>query len=575
MTRPAPSFHHGSSHRRTLICTALSLALAGLTVFVFQHALQCDYILLDDPDYILNNPNVLGGLTWAGVKWAFTSTYASNWHPLAWLSHMLDIEMFGVAPRGAHLVNIALHALSAVLLFWFCLRCGLPTWASFFISGFFSAHPLRLESVVWIAERKDVLSVFFWLLCLHMWMNYTRKPGRLRYAAVLVTLALGLLSKPMVVTLPFVLVLVDYWPLERFSGRRSELIHQAREKSVLLLFSILTCLATLQAQHQAVRLVAEHGFFQRVCNAFASVARYMGALFWPSDLAIFYPSLQDGALYQAGALGIALVVGVSVLAFLLRRRAPGVIVGWLWFLLTLIPVSGVVQVGAQSMADRYTYIPSIGFLLAFFCGAHAFVGTGAKRKLVVAVAGVVVLAASCAATYSGVQHWKTTRTLFEHAAEAVPSHVAYSVLGFTYFEEGDFSSAVELYEKALAFEPRDITPYQNLGLAYFSLGELNKAEYYFSELRRRRPDVKPLLLALSKIAFLKKDYTRVVELLAPERAFLSENPEASIALSAAYLELGRHEDALTRLAPVLEIKPPIYEAFELKGLIEWEMLRSE
>jgi hypothetical protein len=419
------------------------VALGLATLACFWPTLGNDFVQYDDQDYVTQNPHIQSGLTWQSIRWAFGAAYAANWHPLTWISHALDVELFGLDPAGHHLSSLLLHAANAVLLFTLLNRVTRRTGRSFLVAGLFALHPLRVESVAWVAERKDVLSGFFFLLAL---LAYTRfvfpsrcardRLGRAGNAepagtgcdfrsAVFYCLALaghaaGLMSKPMVVTLPFVLLLMDYWPLGRLggAGRGTEgktIVRLLIEKVPFLVLSGISAAITFQAQAPAKVYFAGLPFSLRLANAAVACARYLGKTFWPADLAVFYP--HPGRWPTAVVLMAALaIVALTFLVVGSGRRHPWLGVGWLWFLGMLVPVLGLVQVGVQSMADRYTYLPSIGLFIAvvWACGEWA-----AFKKLPRPLA---VLAAAAALAACGTQAWlqsriwANTETLFTHAA---------------------------------------------------------------------------------------------------------------------------------------------------------------
>jgi tetratricopeptide (TPR) repeat protein len=415
--------------------------LFGLTIAAFWGVTRNDFVNYDDPDYVAANPVVQAGLTRAGVRWAFVDSFGvmSNWHPLTWLSYMLDVEWFGLEPGKHHLTSAALHALSVVVLFLALARMTGSDGRSAFVAAIFAVHPLHVQSVAWASERKDVLSALFWMLTMWCYAWYVARPSALRYASVLIAFVLGLLSKPMLVTLPFVLLLLDYWPLRRFSTTSCEPASNADsprtdrgglplrgiilEKLPLLALAIVASAITFATQKKggAISTVEERAALStRLANAVVSYLRYVGKFAWPRDLEVFYPyRLWSAQLVLVSAIAL---LAVTIAALLLLRRRPYIAVGWFWFLGTLVPVIGMVQVGAQSMADRYMHIPSIGLAIALTWGVADALQALRLRwlgpVLAFAVIGACVWRTSVEVTY-----WRDSVTLFTRATEITPDNV--------------------------------------------------------------------------------------------------------------------------------------------------------
>ncbi len=476
----------GSRSSRTLL---VAFVLAMAVGAVFSPTRHHDFLdRWDDDAYILDNPMVQGGLSAQGWVAAWTEFRTANWHPLTWLSHMLDVELYGLAPGGHHLTNVILHAAATVLLFLALFQMTGAVWRSAFVAALFGLHPLRLESVAWVSERKDVLSGVFWMLTLLAYAAYVRRPGVGRYLAVVASFALGLLSKPMLVTLPFVLLLLDYWPLQRtplLERSESDASGSERpapgpgwrrlllEKLPLLLLAAASCGVTLVAQRPAVRSLESFPFAVRVGNAAVSYLRYLEMLVWPAKLATIYP--HPGA--ELSGVRIALAVGVllaiSLVAVHVRRRQPWALTGWLWYLGTLVPVIGLVQVGAQSHADRYTYLPSIGILLALTWAVPAFPPQRAWARRTLAVTAAVLIGCAALTTARLLPHWKNSRTLFERAIAVTQNNgVAERNLGILLWKEarrdgkpGLLRDAERHLREALRIDPKDVPAMEGLGAA--------------------------------------------------------------------------------------------------------------
>jgi hypothetical protein len=402
----------------------VSSFLAIGTLLLYWPAGHYDFVLADDYQYICHNPPVLKGLSWDGIRWSIWSMYASNWHPLTWMSHMVDCSLYGLHPGGHHLTNIFLHTANTVLLFRWLSRSTGKLWPSAFVAALFAWHPLHVESVAWICERKDVLSTFFLLLTLLAYTRYVAKPTRGRLFLTLLLFVLGLMAKPMLVTLPCLLLLLDYWPLNRFqtaTGQlkpRKEWMRVLVEKIPFFFLSFCGCLLTMAAQSAsgAVKETSEIPVLVRLVNALSSYGRYLGKAFWPDHLLIFYP-LPTATPWALFAVSLTALIVCTGLALWWRAKFPWFIVGWFWFLGTLVPVIGLVQVGDQAMADRYTYIPYIGLFIVVVWGLDAWMKRQGWLRGVVAPLGVAALIACGVRTHEQLGYWKDSITVFGHAAQ--------------------------------------------------------------------------------------------------------------------------------------------------------------
>src|SRR5262245_20510376 len=399
-----------------LVC----LGLVAVTWAVFGQTLTHDFVNFDDHVYVYENPLVTRGLSTEGIIEAFTHTHARNWHPLTTLSHMLDCQLYGLNAGGHHLTNVILHTISVLLLFLVLKQMTAAVWQSAFAATLFAIHPLHVESVAWIAERKDVLSAVFFMLTLAAYVQYTRAPSALRYMLVVLLFAFGLMSKPMLVTLPLLLLLLDYWPLDRIGAHKSEVTRRLptliKEKIPLLALSIFSCIATLFAQRQGPSAIDQLPFLWRLENTFVTYVTYVWQMLWPARLSVFYPHQNDRLplLEVTGAL--ALLVATSLVVISLRRTKPYLVTGWFWYLGMLVPVIGVVQVGEQAHADRYTYLPQIGLyiMIAWTVGSLLLESTRRRRALVGVIAAMAVVSLSARA-FGQTSYWKNSETLWNHA----------------------------------------------------------------------------------------------------------------------------------------------------------------
>jgi protein O-mannosyl-transferase len=526
----------------------VAVLLAFVVFATFSPALQNDFTGYDDPDYVLDNPHVRGGLSAANLYWAATAVHASNWHPLTWASHMLDSTLFGVVPRGHHLTSVLFHVVNTLLLFLLLHRDTGRAGCSAVVAGVFGVHPLHVESVAWVAERKDVLSTLFWLLTMWAHGAYARRPGGPRYAVVVVLFAAGLAAKPMLVTLPLVLLLWDVWPLGRYpavSVRRLLI-----EKVPLLALAILSSVITVYAQRQGGSLagIEPLPIGLRAANAVVSYVRYLGKTVWPVDLAAFYPM----ETIPAATLGLCLVLlaAVSWLAAREWRRRPWLAVGWGWYLVTLVPVIGWVQVGQQALADRYMYVPMIGLLIAVAWG----IAEGASHRNVRHVswaAAVVGMAGLAALSWRQVHVWKDGITLWTHALRVTEGNfIAHNNLGVELDRRGRPDEAIAHYRETLRIRPGDRNGRRNHAGALVSRGErlyragqLEAALASFRDALRQRPDhvqahayVGAILVALG----------RYDDALAAYDAALAAGPgEGSVHADRAVVlhALGRNDEA--------------------------------
>jgi tetratricopeptide (TPR) repeat protein len=453
-----------AQRRPAWLAWMVALVLATATVATFQGVRECGFILLDDPDYVTENPVTQQGLTWRTVVWAFTHTHASNWHPLSWLSHALDCQLFGLAPSGHHLTSLWFHTLNALLLFYFLRRTTGSLWRSALVSALFALHPLRVESVAWIAERKDVLSGCFFFLTLIAYQRYVRLKSEragspiLAYSLALFAFALGLMSKPMLVTVPFLLLLLDWWPLHRITWPlrgpwRAQVVPLLVEKVPFLLLTIASCWATLKAQRGAMLTVEAVPLIARLGNAAKAATAYLGDSFWPQALAVLYPYPPDMPGSDA-VLATLLLAAICTVAILGLGRLPFLATGFFWYLGMLVPVIGIVQVGQQCRADRYTYLPTIGIGLLVVWTVARLLENRPIMLRSVSVASVVALVALGTTTTVQVKLWRDSLTLFMHTVKVTQNN--YSVLawlGSLQLRAGNVSDAKNSLEQALGLSP--------------------------------------------------------------------------------------------------------------------------
>ena len=498
------------ARRPAVICTLLFLG----TVLLFGRTATFEFVNVDDSEYVLENPYIQEGVTPSSVAWAFTHVHSANWHPLTWIAHMVDYAAFGAAPGGHHAVNVLWHALNAALAFLALRRLTGAFWTSALCAALFAWHPLRAESVAWVSERKDVLSAFFFLLTLWLYAGYARRadgdrlPRKACYVLALLSCALGLLCKAMLVTLPFVLLLLDFWPLCRLPiGGATVAPDEAdeprgvagllREKLPFFALSGAAALATYLAQDTAGATFSAIPLELRLGNAAISVARYLGKFFWPFGLSVMYPYPASWPA-TAVAAALLLIVGTTAVTAWQARRRPWLVVGWLWFLGMLVPVIGLVQVGVQAMADRYTYLPILGLQIALLWTVRDAARSDAQQKLACGACAVVLLL-SVLRTWQQVGVWQSSVTLFEHATAVTENnYLAYSNLGMALASKDRFAEAEQSFRRVLEIDPPHFpakTMWENdymiryaLGVTLLKQNRFDEAGEQFSRVLERMPD---------------------------------------------------------------------------------------
>ena len=538
-----------------VICLTLALVTAALYWPVMHH----DFICLDDDAYIISNSHVNKGLTWAGLGWAFQSGYAANWHPLTWISHMLDCQLFGLNPGGHHVTNLLFHVANTLLLFLWLRQLTGALWRSAIVAALFAWHPLHVESVAWAAERKDVLSAFFWMLTLIAYTRYARKSkvqgpeSKVFYALSLLAFACGLMSKPMVVTLPFVLLLLDFWPLNRFSRftfhvsrsekpstpiNREQAESAARlicEKLPFFALALAGSVVTYRVQKSAgaVWSAGAVPFYSHVGNALLSYMRYLSKSFWPVDLAVLYPyhTHCPAGLVIGAALLLALWSGL----FLWRaRQNPYLLVGWFWFLGTLVPTIGIVQVGSQSIADRYLYLPSIGLCILIVWGVDDFLNWRPHWRRIATLAGAAALAGCLVCTRIQLGYWQNNIKLLTHTvAVTTDNYSIYNAVGLVLEQSGRKDDAMMWYIRSLQIASNYPPAQYNLGMAL---------------LKRNWPD-------------------QAAEHLAIAARLVPDEPGGHYALGQALLATGRRDDAIAQFTETLRLDPDYADAHNQLALI--------
>ncbi len=541
------------------------LLLAVIVGLVFGQTLHHDFVNYDDDLYVYENQHVADGLSFEGVGWAFTTGHGDNWHPLTWLSHMLDGQLYGLKAGGHHFTSVCLHAATAILLFLVLRRMTGALWPSAFVAAVFAVHPLRAESVAWVAERTDVLSGLFFMLTLLAYVRYIRSPFSLgRYLLVLLLYALGLMSKPMLVTLPFVLLLLDYWPLARLRPQAAGSGEPPAKSPASLLFekipflvlAIISSVITLVVQQRAVANLEWLPWTARVGNAIVSYAVYAGQTVWPVGLAVFYPHPTGRVGVLNFALALAFLAGVCAVAFALRRRCPYWVVGWLWYLGMLVPVIGLVQVGEQARADRYTYLPQIGLYIMLTWTANALPWPARQRRWLLAGAGSIALVALAWSSWLQTAHWRNSESLWTRAlARTTGNYVAHNNLGNALAEQGRAVEAATHFRRALEIKPDFAEAHNNLGTVLLEQGRNTEATQQFQKALSIRPGYAEAHYNLGNAL---AQQGQPAEAIGHFREALRTRPDsfkAHYGLGAALAVLRQHAEATLHFQRALQLKP--------------------
>lgn len=558
--------HARSSLANLIICGGL----IAITWAVFGQTLSHDFVNFDDHVYVYENPLVVKGLSTEGIIGAFTHTHARNWHPLTTLSHMLDCQIYGLKAGGHHLTNVILHTLSVVFAFLVLKQMTGALWRSAFVAALFAVHPLHVESVAWIAERKDVLSAVFFMLTLAAYTRYARRRSVFRYVCLILFFACGLISKPMLVTVPFVLLLLDYWPLDRMGTQEPGIGNRLRslltEKIPLFALSAFSCIATLFVQRQDPIEIDQLPLVLRLQNAVVSYVTYIWQMFWPARLAVFYPHPNEHLTVLQVAGSILLLVGISLLVIWLRRSKPYLVTGWFWYLGMLVPVIGLVQVGEQAHADRYTYLPEIGLyiMIAWSVSGLLFHSTHLCRALAGVLAGVLI-AALCVLSFGQTSYWKNSETLWGHTlAVTSENDVAHNNLGFLFLRRGELDKAVSEFQTALDIRSRNTQSHYRLGAALIqsNLGNALAREQQFDaaidhlqQAVRLRPDYADAYFNLGSVLFQKGETDNAIAEWQKAIAINPRDAEAHRNIADAFQKQRKMREASSEYQRALNLAP--------------------
>ena len=558
----------------------IALLLVLSTLVVYRPVRNHEFIHFDDLTYVTHNPHVRAGLTLRGVTQAFTSTRATNWHPLTWLSHMMDVELYGLSPGGHHLINVFFHIANTLLLFLVLKWMTGTLWQSSFVAALFALHPLHVESVAWVSERKDVLSALFWMLTMWAYVRYVEHkvkgqrskvqgktlidPCLQRYLLVLLFFVLGLMSKPMLVTLPFVLLLLDYWPLDRFQPDhwRTQTWPLVREKIPLFFFSAASSVATYTVQRGAGALASTDilPFTTRLANALVSYVSYIVKMIWPRSLALYYPYPQTLPLWKVAGAAL-LLLGITFGVIRLGRKYRYLPVGWFWYLGTLVPVIGLVQAGSQSMADRYTYVPLIGLFIMVAIGLPHLVSRMAGRNLRLAIPAVIALMVLLLVSRTQISLWQNTFRIFEHTL-AVTTNNAYfhNMLGMALVLHGNLHEGIVHFTEALKISPRYLDARNNLGLTLEKQGRIDEAIAAYFDVLRTNPDDSEAHYNLGNVLGSQGKPQEAIFHLTQALRIKPDYAEAHNNLGSMLTRQGRTDEAIAHYAEAVRIKPEVAEA---------------
>jgi len=540
--------------QKLFICLVLTLVTAGIYWPVHQY----DFVNYDDAEYVVENVHVRTGLTFDGAKWAFTTGHAGYWLPLTWLSHMMDIQLFGLNAGAHHTVNVLFHIGNSVLLFLLLARVTRALWPSAMVAALFAWHPLHVESVAWIAERKDVLSTFLALLSLGAYARYAESNRQLHLLLSLLCFAAGLTAKPMLVTLPFIFLLLDYWPLQRGSYQSARLVV---EKVPFFLLTAVSSIVTYAAQRNfgAVASLESIPLQYRVENALLAYTRYLQKTFWPTNLAIMYPISNMSSPWEIGA-ALVLLIAISIAVVYLSPCRPWLLVGWFWFVGMLVPTIGLVQVGIQSMADRFTYLPSVGIFLIWAWSSAELAASFRSFSKAVAVLGLVVLITGLLLTSIQLRSWRDSETLFQHAITVTKNnYVAHNMLGRVFADRGRFDEAEAHFEEVLRIFPNQPEAHFSLGVICARKAKFDEALAHYTQAVEIRPDAAThynlgnVLMKVDRANEAIAHFAEAVR-LDPQMA------EAQNNWAYALTTQGRLREAANHFAAALQIKPDLLEA---------------
>ena len=542
------------------------VSLVAITLAVFWQVNQFNFVSFDDYVYVTHNSDIQSGITLEGIRWAFSTTHAEFWHPLTWLSLMLDYQLYGLNAGGYHITNLVLHILSTLLIFWFFNHMTGAIWKSAFVAALFALHPLHVESVAWVAERKDVLSAFWGMLTLCLYVYYIEKPVIRRYLFVLFGFICALMSKSVVITLPAIMILLDYWPLRRFQSHKGNLfLWQLKEKTPFFVLSGVFVILTFYAHFKAS--VKYYPFYYRIVNAPVAFVTYLEKTFWPHDMACFYPlslQLPNWQIYGS----VLLIIFISGAVIALAKRFPYLFVGWLWYAITILPVIGIIKISAFAMADRYHYLPSIGIAIMLAWGIPSLIKSEKIRRNILLPAEIafVVIVAIVSGKQCG--YWKNSLELANHALRVTKDNdVAHAILAYALFEKGRLQEAIEQANEAIRLNPNHDRAYEDRAVFHFTLGQYQSAIKDINEAVRLKPDYAPryylrgnMLKTLGQYQSAIHDYNEAIRL---KRDYAETYNERG----GAYFNLGQYQRAINDYNNAIRLKQDYAEVYNNRAFV--------
>jgi tetratricopeptide (TPR) repeat protein len=584
-TKPKTDDHQGLLRRSPVnhgIQFGICVFLVAISVAVFGQTVRYQFVNFDDDLYVYNTPAIQAGITLKGIAAAFTSQHAHNWHPLATISHMLDCQLYGLHAGGHHATNVVLHAIAVLLLFWALQQMTGALWRSALVAALFAVHPLHVESVAWVSERKDILSAVFFFLMLYAYSSYARAPSVIRYLAVAALFVAGLMSKPMLVSAPIILLLLDYWPLRRFEqssliggrAKASESDNQRRktrrlflEKVPLVVLSIVACILTFVLQKRAAGAIPPLPFLWRFQNAVLSYVIYIWKTLWPTRLAVFYPHPNDTLALWEVISAILLLLAITASTIVFRKQRPYLLTGWFWYLVMLLPVIGIIQVGEQGHADRYTYLPHIGLFMAvvWFAVDVATVRRSKLRVAVTAAVAALIILALAWAAFNQTSYWRNSETLWKHAlAVTSDNDIAHNNLGYLCNDRGELDEAISHFESAARIRSAKKDPHYNLASAFVQMnlgdalarkGKPDDAMVHYDEAIRLQPDYGDAYFNRGTVLFATGHIDEAIADLTKALEIHPNDTDAHTSLGNALLQKGSPREAIAQYLTALALVP--------------------